>query len=208
MKISSFWNTGFDYTKMPTDKDLALSDGAYVMKDFKENEYMTLEKNPNYKGDHKAAIDTLTVRWNEDPLAQVQALQNGELDMFSPQVTTDVVKAAEKVKNVEHRDRRRGHLRAHRPDPGQQGARSTRLTYGGDAKKALLVRQAFLHGVPRQEIVDKLIKPINPDAEVRNSFLKTRGHPGLRRDRRAERLLGVRRGRPRQVASSCSSRPA
>ena len=51
-------------------------------------------------------------------------------------------------------------------------------TYGGDAKKALLVRQAFLHGVPRQEIVDKLIKPINPDAEVRNSFLKTAGTPG------------------------------
>ena len=51
-------------------------------------------------------------------------------------------------------------------------------TYGGDAEKALLVRQAFLHGVPRQEIVDKLIKPINPDAEVRNSFVKTAGTPG------------------------------
>ena len=43
---------------MPKDKDLALSNGAYVMKDFKENEYMTLEDNPKYKGDHAAAIDT------------------------------------------------------------------------------------------------------------------------------------------------------
>ncbi len=51
-KISEFWNTGYDYTKMPNDKDLALSSGAYVIKDFKENEYMTLEKNPEYKGDH------------------------------------------------------------------------------------------------------------------------------------------------------------
>ena len=34
-------------------------------------------------------------------MAQVQALKNGEIDMFSPQVTTDVVKAAEKVENVE-----------------------------------------------------------------------------------------------------------
>jgi len=40
------------------------------------------------------------------------------------------------------------------------------------------VRQAFLHGFPRQEIVDKLIKPINPDAEVRNSFLRVPGFPG------------------------------
>ena len=37
---------------MPEDKDLALSNGAYLMKDFKENEYMTLEKNPDFKGDH------------------------------------------------------------------------------------------------------------------------------------------------------------
>jgi peptide/nickel transport system substrate-binding protein len=51
-------------------------------------------------------------------------------------------------------------------------------TYGGDATKALEVRQAFLHGLPRQEVVDKLIKPINPDAEVRNSFTRTPGTPG------------------------------
>ena len=100
-KISYTWSYGFDYTKYPSDPLLRLSSGAYVMKDLKENEYMTLEKNPKYTGDHKASIDTLTVRWNEDPMAQVQALQNGELDMFNPQVTTDVVKAAEKVKDVD-----------------------------------------------------------------------------------------------------------
>lgn len=176
-KISSFWNTGFDYTKMPDDKDLALSSGAYLMKEFKENQYMTLEKNPKYKGEHKAAIDQLTIRWNEDPLAQVQALENGEIDMFSPQVTTDVAKAAEKVEGAkietgvegtyEHIDlvlNNKGPF-----DPAK---------YGGDAEKAKLVRQAFLSGVPRQEIVDKLIKPINADAEVRNSFTRTEGTPG------------------------------
>ena len=51
-------------------------------------------------------------------------------------------------------------------------------SYGGDAAKATLVRKAFLHGLPRQEIVDKLIKPINPDAGVRNSWVKTGGTPG------------------------------
>jgi peptide/nickel transport system substrate-binding protein len=176
-KISSFWNTGFDYTKMPTDKSLALSNGAYLMKDFKENEYMTLAKNPDYKGEHKAGIDTLTVRWNEDPMAQVQALQNGEIDMFSPQVTTDVVKAAEKVKNVDIKSGVEGtyeHIDLVMNNKGPFDP----STYGGDAKKALAVRQAFLHSVPRQEIVDKLIKPVQADAEVRNSFIKTTGAPG------------------------------
>ena len=176
-KISSFWNTGFDYTKMPDDPELAVSNGAYVLKDFKENEYLTLEKNSKYKGDHAASYDTVTVRWNEDPMAQVQALQNGELDMFSPQVTTDVVKAAEKVKDVDIKKSVEGtyeHVDLVQNNKGPFDP----STYGGDAAKANLVRQAFLHGVPRQEIVDKLIKPIDPEAKVRNSFLKTAGTPG------------------------------
>ncbi len=110
-------------------------------------------------------------------MAQVQALQNGELDMFAPQVTTDVVKAAEKVKDVdiqtgvdgtyEHMD-----LVFNNKGPFDPA------TYGGDAEKAKLVRQAYMHGIPRQEVVDKLIKPIDPSAEVRNSFLVTAGAPG------------------------------
>ena len=32
--------------------------------------------------------------------------------------------------------------------------------------------------MPRQEVVDKLIKPVNADAAVRNSFVKTEGTPG------------------------------
>jgi peptide/nickel transport system substrate-binding protein len=35
-----------------------------------------------------------------------------------------------------------------------------------------------MHAVPRQEIVDKLVVPLNPEATVRNSFLITEGAPG------------------------------
>ena len=176
-KISEFWNTGFDYTKMPDDKSLALSNGAYLMKDFQENDFMTLEKNPDYKGEHQGAIDQLTVRWNEDPMAQIQALQNGEIDMFSPQVTTDLIEAAEKVDNAAIETGEEGtyeHVDLVFNNKGPFDPAS----YGGDKAKALLVRQAFLHGIPRQEVVDKLIKPVNPEAQVRNSFLRTAGTPG------------------------------
>jgi peptide/nickel transport system substrate-binding protein len=176
-KMANVWNTSFDYTKMPTDKLLYLSDGAYLLKNFKENQYMTLEKNPAYQGEHKASIDTLTVRFNGDPMSQVQALTNGEVDLFSPQVTTDVVKAAEKVKDAQIKSGTEGTYE-HFDLKEANGGPFDPKTYGGDAQKALLVRQAFLHGLPRQDIVDKLIKPINPDAEVRNSFLRTPGFPG------------------------------
>ena len=176
-KIASFWNSGFDFTKLPSDKDLYLSNGAYLLKDFKENQYMTLVPNKDYKGDHKASIDTLTVRFNGDPMSQVQALQNGELDLFSPQATSDVVKASEKIKNVSIKGGTEGTYE-HVDLKMNNGGPFDPKAYGGDAQKALLVRQAFLHAVPRQEIVDKLIKPINPEAEVRNSFLVTPGFPG------------------------------
>ena len=177
VKISSFWNTGFDFTKMPSDQDVAVTNGAYTLKDFKENQYLTLAKNPKYKGDHKGTFDTVTVRWNEDPMAQVQALKNGEIDMFSPQVTTDVVKAAEQVKDVSIKKGVEGTFEHMDLVQNNKGPFDP-ATYGGDAAKALLVRQAFLHGVPRQEVVDKLIKPVNADAAVRNSFVKTEGTPG------------------------------
>ncbi len=134
-KISYTWSYGFDYTKYPSDPLLRLSSGAYVMKDLKENEYMTLEKNPKYTGDHKASIDTLTVRWNEDPMAQVQALQNGELDMFNPQVTTDVVKAAEKVKDVDIQKGLGGTFEHFDLVQNNKGPFDP-ATYGGDAQKA------------------------------------------------------------------------
>jgi peptide/nickel transport system substrate-binding protein len=177
VKISSFWNTGFDFTSMPKDTDLALSNGAYVITDLKENEYMTLEKNKKYKGEQAGVYDTVTIRWNEDPMAEVQGVKNGEIDMINPQATTDVVKAAEQIKNVdiksgveasfEHLD-----LTFNNKGPFDKAA------YGGNDQKANLVRQAFMHGVPRSEIVDKLIKPITPDASVLGSVMIQAGTPG------------------------------
>jgi peptide/nickel transport system substrate-binding protein len=176
-KISSFWNTGYDFSALPDDPSLYLSDGAYVMKKMVENQYVTLEKNPNYHGTREPKIDELTVRWNEDPMAQVQALQNGEISMFSPQVTEDVINAAKGIPDVDVQAGVEGtyeHMDLVQNNKGPFDPAS----YGGDAAKAKLVRQAFLHAMPRQEVIDKLIKPIKADAEVRNSFVFVQGAPG------------------------------
>jgi peptide/nickel transport system substrate-binding protein len=176
-KISAFWNTGFDFTSLPDDPDLYLSNGPYLMTDMVENQYVTLEKNPDYSGDWEGNFDTITVRWNEDPMAQVQALQNGEISMFSPQVTTDVVEAAEGIDNVEVHTGVEGTYE-HIDLVLNNGGPFDPASYGGDEETARLVRRAFLHAYPRQEILDKLIVPIQDDAEVRNSFLITAGAPG------------------------------
>src|SRR5699024_7239160 len=92
--ISEFWNTGFQFgDTLPDDKSLYLSSGPYLLTEFKRGQYVTLEANPDYKGSRTPQIQTITIRYNGDPMAQVQALQNGEVDLISPQASADTLEA-------------------------------------------------------------------------------------------------------------------
>lgn len=176
--ISSFWNTGYAFgDTLPEDESLYLSNGAYKMVDFVKDQYVTLEKNPDYVGDQAGKIDQITVRYNEDPTAMVQALQNGEMNLISPQATADILTAVEDLGEgfdfMSTEDATYEHIDMAQNNNGPFDP----ATYGGDAEKAKAVRQAFLHLVPRNEIVEKLIVPLNPDATVRNSFTAIPGSP-------------------------------
>lgn len=176
-KIANFWNTGYNYTSLPEDEMLRLSSGAYEMTEFEENQFMTLEANPEYAGDLGASIEKVTIRWNEDPLASVQALQNGELDLIAPQSSPDVLQALEGIEGVTVETGVEGTYE-HVDLTYNNGGPFDPKTYGGDEEKAKAVRLAFLKTVPRQEILDKLIVPLQPDAELRDSFNLTPGSPG------------------------------
>lgn len=167
--ISSFWNSGFNFTEMPDDTDLVLSSGPYVITDFVADQYVTLKANTKYKGVNQAAVEEVTVRFIGDPLAAVQALQNGEVQVISPQATVDVADALAALDNVEviggfegtyeHIDLQFDQSKSgHFNDP--------------------LIREAFMKIIPRQEIVDKLIVPLQPEAEVRNSQVFLPGAEG------------------------------
>lgn len=176
--ISKFWNEGFQFEGvLPDDESLYLSSGPYKLTELREGQYATLEKNPDYKGAKNISIDTVTIRYSESPEALVQALQNEEVDLISPQATADILLSLEGLGDdytvitgeegtYEHVD-----LQFTNKGPFDPS------TYGGDAEKAKKVRQAFLKLIPRQEIVDKLIKPLNADAQIRNSFTAIPGSP-------------------------------
>ncbi|MGN6240522.1 MAG: ABC transporter substrate-binding protein, partial [Cellulosimicrobium cellulans] len=143
---------------------------------YEENQFLTLKANPDFAGQNKASIDTVTVRYIDDPMAQVQALQNGEVDLIGPQASADVRTALEALDGIETRSGIEGTYE-HVDLVFQNGGPFDPNFYGGDAEKAKLVRQAFLLTIPRQTIVDNLIKPLNPDAEVRNSNILIPGSP-------------------------------
>src|SRR5690606_17198897 len=124
-----------------------------------------------------AAVERITIRYNEDPMQQVIALQNGEIDVMAPQATPDLVEALNGLGDdftvitgvdgtYEHVDLQVTNGGAFDP-----------ATYGGDADTALAVRQAFLKLIPREEILEKLIRPLQPDAEARQSYNAVPGSP-------------------------------
>ena len=167
--IASFWNSGFNFTEMPEDTDRVLSSGPYVITDFVADQYVTLTANKEYKGDNQAAVEEITVRFIGDPLAAVQALENGEVQVISPQATVDVADALKALDNVE-------------VIGGYEGTYEHIDLQFDQSKSGLFndpkVREAFMKIIPRQEIVDKLIVPLQPDATVRNSQIFLPGAEG------------------------------
>ncbi|WP_298459483.1 ABC transporter family substrate-binding protein [uncultured Cellulomonas sp.] len=174
--ISKVWSEDFNYTELPEDEGLYLSNGAYVMTEMVADQFVTLKANPDYEGDRPASIEEVTVRWNGDPMGQVQALQNGEVDLISPQATADVLTALEGMDGIEVLSADEGTYE-HVDLQFANGGPFDPATYGGDAEKAKAVRQAFLKTIPRQQIVDRLITPLNPNAELRNSYTVVPGSP-------------------------------
>ncbi len=159
--LAEFWNTGW-LSQTPgelPDPALVPSSGPYT---FKENGWtagqsLTLTANEEYWGT-PAATQEMTFRFTAAD-THVQALQNGDLDVIEPQATVDTLGQLEAIGDTvtvetgssltwEHLD--------------------FNFREGNVFADNLALREAFALCVPRQQIIDNLIAPINPDAEVMN----------------------------------------
>lgn len=174
--ISNTWNTGFDFTSLPDDPDLLVHNGPYQMTAFEEGQYLTLELDENYSGPVEPSVQTITYRYNEDPMAMVQAVENGEVDITQPQATADVLQAAEGIDGV-NVDTGDGATYEHVDLTYDNNGPFDPESYGGDEEKAKKVRQAFLMTIPRDQIVETIIKPLNEEAVVRDSLYQVPGSP-------------------------------
>lgn len=157
---AEFWNDGWDFSpgELP-DASLVPSMGSYKFKDggWQAGQSITLEANPEYWGT-PAATKELVLRF-ADPKTHVQALQNGDLDVIEPQATVDTLQQLEGLGedvNVQTGDQLTWEHVDYNRGEGSVFADSPEL------------REAFALCLPRQQIVDNLIKPIYADAQVMN----------------------------------------
>lgn len=157
-KAAKFWNEGW-MTKpgtLPDEADMPVS-GPYKLESWKAGESVTLTANENYYG-VKPATKKLNFRFLADT-GMVQALQNKDVDVIAPQPTVDTLAQLQGLGNAVNI---------------QQGDTLTweHLDFNfakGNEMTNLELRKAFAMCVPRQEIVDNLVKPLNPEAQVMNA---------------------------------------
>jgi peptide/nickel transport system substrate-binding protein len=164
-KMANFWNSGFDTKTLPSDKSLYLSDGPYIISAIDPGKSVTLVPNKMYKGAHPAKLSSIVMRTIGDAEAQVQALQNGEVDVIAPQADADTLQSLKSMQNVNL----------------QQGSElaydHVDLKFNGVFKDKT-IREAFLKTIPREKILNAIVTPMDPSAKVLNSQIFVPSQPG------------------------------
>jgi peptide/nickel transport system substrate-binding protein len=152
--MSDLWNTGFDSKTLPSDPSLFLSNGPFVVQSINQDQSLTMVRNKDYNWGPEAKLDEITVRYIGSSPAQVQALKNGEADIIAPQASADTL---EQLKALESQG-------VTVEQGNQLSYDHIDLNYSGPLADKN-VREAFIKTVPRKDIVDKIIKKLDPEAK-------------------------------------------
>ncbi|MEB4613838.1 ABC transporter family substrate-binding protein [Leucobacter sp. M11] len=154
--IADFWNTGYSGNEMPEDERLTVASGPFKVVDMVPMQSVTLQKNDRYPGADDIQFDELVIRFIGDANAQITALRNEEVDAIYPQASADTLTALEDLDvTILTGD--------------EVGYDHLDLNFASEPFRDRDTREAFLRTVPRQQILDSIVKPVNPDAEVLNS---------------------------------------
>jgi peptide/nickel transport system substrate-binding protein len=185
-KMGAIWSTAYNIKTVnaSTNPLLLVGNGAYKIQSAVADQSVTLVLNPKYNsGPKTSGIKTIVLKMIADGTAAAQALANKEIDIYQGQPTADAVAQLKAISGVtviggtnscfEHVDLRVGSVN----DTDYTGVFAASNNAAKNAK-ARDLRTAFLLAYPRQEIVDKLIKPINAKAVVVNSSFTLPGQTG------------------------------
>ena len=166
-KMGKVWTNDFTITTVDskTNPLLLVSNGGFLLESAVAKTSVTLVKNAKYNSGPamSGTIDKVVFKFIGDGTAAAQALANGELDVYSGQATADGVaklKAISGVNVVGVNNVAYEHWDLHY-DTVPDEAPYTGLFSVKDGAKSLALRKAFLLALPRDEIMEKLIAPIN-----------------------------------------------
>jgi peptide/nickel transport system substrate-binding protein len=152
--IADTYNNLYTVNPGEINPDTMLSGGRLAIGSWEPGASVTLVPNEAYWG--TPAVGDVVVRIIAEE-AQAQALANGEISAMDPQPSVDLIGQLEGIDGVtvetgaqyiwEHFD----------------------FNFNSDIWSDIAVREAFAKCLPRQQIVETLIVPVDPTAEVLNN---------------------------------------
>ena len=179
-KIGEIWTKGYDVTTVDenTNPLLLVSNGGFIVSKFTAGASMTLVRNPKYSSGpamaKKNPIKTVVLKIIKDNTASVQALRNGDIDIYFNTLPTGndrlTLEALPNVTVVTKTGGNYSHLDL-RTDTAFGNTDVYSGPFAGNSQRAKDLRRAFLLATPRQQLVDTVIKPVNKDAVPANSWL-------------------------------------
>jgi len=173
-KLGKVWSTAYNVMEIndKTNPLLLVGNGAMQVESVVKNQRVTMKLNPKYNsGPKMSGIEKIVYVTIADSTAAAQALANKEADFYSAVATADAVALLNKIKGItldgspeatyEHVELRVGAAPSGKAYSGP---------FAGMSEKAKDLRTAFFLALPRQEILEKIVKPVNPKAVVMNSL--------------------------------------
>ncbi len=173
-KLGKIWSNSYNVTEIndKTNPLLLVGNGAMIVESVVKNQRVTMKLNPRYNsGPKMSGIEKIVYVTIADSTAAAQALANKEADFYSAVADADTVALLNKIKGItldgspeavyEHIELRVGSAPSGKAYNGP---------FAGMSQKAKDLRTAFFLATPRQEILDKIIKPVAPKAVVMNSL--------------------------------------
>lgn len=154
---SETWET--DPGDLP-DEELIPSSGPFILDEWADGEYVSLRANEDYWGEGPG-VSRLVYQFVENS-EHVQAMENGDLHAIVPTETVDTRNELESL--VEGG----GHA-MHIGDTATWDHLDFQYDEGSPFAETPELAEAFAHCVPREQIVENLVQPVNPDAEVLNA---------------------------------------
>ena len=184
--MGAVWSTGYNVTKVDntTNPLLLISNGGFIISKYTFGDSMVLVRNAKYKSGPAMAtknpINTVVIKVIKDNTASVQALRNGDLDIYYNTLPTGNDKIAlSAMPNVTTVSRVGGNYsHMHIRVDAKQGLSDTYSgIFAGNGTRAKDLRKALLLATPRDQAIDVLIKPVKADATPLDTQFAFAGTP-------------------------------
>ena len=142
------WNRGLD--KHPEDIP---SGGPFKIAGFRRGETLTLARNDQYWGP-RAHLDQILIRLVPESDAELAALRNHEADLINPEPTADLVNTIRRLPGIRSQA------------SSTLGPEHLLFNLRHPILAELAVRRAIATAIDTQQLVDRMARPVNPNAQV------------------------------------------